>query len=112
MLGGRAGWRIPSYSVNTLLMQGEATGPEGEMLDRQYAYLSPNYARYAMHIDRGGAVALNLRWLAEVVMALDAKGVKLSALPDEAPFAELPRKAPRFVALREALESVRLSRRK
>jgi excisionase family DNA binding protein len=112
MLGGRAGWRIPSYSVATLLTRGEVAGPEGEMLDRQYAYLSPSYARYATHIDRGGAVAVNLRWLADIVMALQDAGVQLSELDDEAPFAEPPRKAPRFVALRNALESVRITRDK
>jgi excisionase family DNA binding protein len=112
MLGGRAGWRIPSYSVATLLTRGEGTGPESEMLDRQYAYLSPSYARYAIHLDRGGAMAVNLRWLADVVMALDAAGVKLGELDDEAPYAKPPRKAPRYMALRNALESVRITRDK
>ena len=77
------------------------------MLDRQYAYLPASYARYAIHVDAGGAVAVNLRWLADVVKALDAAGVKLSELEETAPFSKPPRNAPRFVALRNALESVR-----
>jgi hypothetical protein len=112
MLGGRAGWRIPSYSVDTFLMQGEATGPLAEMLDRQYAYLSPSYARYAIHVDSGGAVFVNLRWLADLVIAVQEADVKLSELADQAPFAKAPRTAPRFVALRNALESVKRSRGK
>lgn len=112
MLGGRAGWRIPSYSVDALLIGSAATGLEGEMLDRQYAYLSPSYARYAMHIDAGGTLAVNLRWLADIAMELEAAGVKLSDLADTTPFGEPQRKAPRFVALRDALESVRSARTK
>jgi hypothetical protein len=82
------------------------------MLDRQYAYLSPSYARYAIHVDRGGAVFVNLRWLADVVMAVQDADVKLSELDDTAPFAKAPRTAPRFMALRNALESVKMSRDK
>lgn len=99
-------------SMEALVLSGAVTGPLGDMLDRQYAYLTSSYALYAVHTNAAGETAINLRWLADVVLALEAVGVKLSDLSDQSAWLEYQRRAPRYLKLREALESVRISRDK
>lgn len=109
-LGGDAPESVTYESVEALVLNGAFTGPLGEMLDRQYAYLTPSHALYAMHTNASGEVAINLRWLADVVLALNAAGAKLAELSPEPPRLTYHRQAPRYLALREALESVRVTR--